>query len=133
MRYLIDTHIFLWSLFSPSKISKHGAQTIRKSENDIFVSTVTFWEISLKYSLNKLELKGITPDELPGFANQRNFETLNLNADDAASFYYLPRTPHRDPFDRMIICQAIREKMILISKDSKIPAYQKFGLNLLGS
>ena len=133
MKYLIDTHIFLWSLFSPSKISKHAVQTIRKSENRIFVSTVTFWEISLKYSLNKLELKGITPSELPGLANQMNFEILTLNADEAASYYHLPRTPHRDPFDRMIIWQAIRKKMILISKDSKIPAYQKFGLSLLGA
>jgi PIN domain nuclease of toxin-antitoxin system len=133
MKYLIDTHIFLWSLFSPSKISKHAAQTIQKPENSIFVSTVSFWEISLKYALNKLELKGVTPDELPGFANQMNFETLNLIADDAASFYHLPRTPHGDPFDRMIIWQAIRKKMILISKDSKILAYQKFGLNLLGA
>lgn len=131
MKYLIDTHIFLWSLFSPSKISKHAAHTIRKSENSIFVSTVTFWEISLKYSLQKLELKGITPDELPRFANQMNFETLNLVADDAASFHHLPRTPHRDPFDRMLIWQAIREKMILISKDTKLPASQKFGLSIL--
>jgi PIN domain nuclease of toxin-antitoxin system len=62
-----------------------------------------------------------------------NFETLNLNADDAASFYHLPRMSHRDPFDRMIIWQAIREKMILISKYSKIPVYQKFGLSILGA
>jgi len=133
MKYLIDTHIFLWTLFSPSKISKPAAQTIRTSENRIYVSTVTFWEISLKYALNKLELKGITPNELPGLANQMNFEILNLDADEAASYYHLPRTPHRDPFDRMIIWQAIRKKMILISKDSKIPAYQKFGLSLLGA
>jgi PIN domain nuclease of toxin-antitoxin system len=62
-----------------------------------------------------------------------NFKTFNLNADDAASFYHLPRTPHRDPFDRMIIWQAIREKMTLISKDGNIPAYQKFGLSILGA
>jgi PIN domain nuclease of toxin-antitoxin system len=133
MKYLIDTHIFLWSLFSPSNISKGAVQKIRKSENRIFVSTVTFWEISLKYSLNKLELKGITPDELPEFANQMNFEILNLDADEAASYYHLPRTPHRDPFDRMIIWQAIRKKMTLISKDRDIPDYQKFGLSLLGA
>ena len=97
------------------------------------MSTVTFWEISLKYSLNKLELKGITPDELPGYAKRMNFETLNLNTDDAASFCHLPRTPHRDPFDRMIIWQAIRGEMTLISKNSKLPAYQKFDLSLLGA
>jgi PIN domain nuclease of toxin-antitoxin system len=131
MKYLIDTHIFLWSLFSPQKIPKPIVQIIKKSENEIFVSCVTFWEISIKYSLNKLELEAALPDELPNFAKRMNFEILNLTAEDAASFYRLPRTSHKDPFDRMIIWQAIREKMIFLSKDSKIPAYQKFGLNLL--
>jgi PIN domain nuclease of toxin-antitoxin system len=131
MNYLIDTHIFLWSLFSPQKISKPAAQTIRKSENRIFVSSVTFWEIALKYALKKLELKGITPDELPEFADRMDFEILNLNAEDAASFHNLPRIAHRDPFDRMIIWQAIREKMILISKDKEIQFYQEFGLKIL--
>lgn len=131
MNYLIDTHIFLWSLFSPQKISKPAAQTIRKSENRIFVSSVTFWEIALKYALKKLELKGITPDELPEFADRMDFEILNLNAEDAASFHNLPRIAHRDPLDRMIIWQAIREKMILISKDKEIQFYQEFGLKIL--
>ena len=131
MNYLIDTHIFLWSLFSPQKISKPAAQTLRKSENRIFVSSVTFWEIALKYALKKLELKGITPDELPEFADRMDFEILNLNAEDAASFHNLPRIAHRDPFDRMIIWQAIREKMILISKDKEIQFYQEFGLKIL--
>lgn len=131
MKYLIDTHIFLWSLFSPGKIPKQAAQTIKKSTNRIFVSAITFWEISLKFSLNKLELEGITPEELPALANRMNFEILNLKADDAASFYRLPRESHKDPFDRMIIWQAIREQMMLISKDRKIELYRKFGLNVL--
>jgi PIN domain nuclease of toxin-antitoxin system len=131
MKYLIDTHIFLWSLFSPEKIAEHAAQTIEDSGNRVFVSSISFWEIALKFSLNKLELEGITPDELPYIANKMNFEILNLKADDAASFFLLPRIPHKDPFDRMIIWQAIREKMILISKDSTIPAYQQFGLKIL--
>ncbi|MBW2632517.1 MAG: type II toxin-antitoxin system VapC family toxin [Deltaproteobacteria bacterium] len=131
MKYLIDTHIFLWSLFSPKKIPKPTVQIIKKSENEIFVSCITFWEISIKYSLNKLELEAVLPDELPNFAKRMNFEILNLTAEDAASFYRLPRTSHKDPFDRMIIRQAIREKMLWVSKDSEIPADQKFALSLL--
>lgn len=131
MKYLIDTHIFLWSLFSPGKISRHAAKILKDPGNRIMVSTITFWEISLKYSLNKLELEGITPDELPEFASKMNFELLSLNAEDAASFYHLPRTTHKDPFDRMLIWQAIREKMVLISKDSKIEAYEDYGLKIL--
>jgi PIN domain nuclease of toxin-antitoxin system len=92
---------------------------------------ITFWEIALKYSLNKLELEGITPDELPEFARKMNFELLSLNAAEAASFYHLPRITHKDPFDRMLIWQAIREKMVLISKDSKIEAYEDCGLKVL--
>jgi len=56
MKYLIDTHIFLWSLFSPEKISRHVAKVIKESGNRIFVSTISFWEISLKFSIIKLEL-----------------------------------------------------------------------------
>ena len=131
MNYLIDTHIFLWSLFSPRKISRHAAKIIEDSGNRVFVSTITFWEISLKFSINKLELEGITPDELPEFASKMNFELLSLSAEDAASFYHLPKITHKDPFDRMLIWQAIREKMVLISKDSKIAAYADYGLKIL--
>ncbi|CAB1082305.1 hypothetical protein D1AOALGA4SA_9931 [Olavius algarvensis Delta 1 endosymbiont] len=60
MKYLIDTHIFLWSLFSPEKIAPHAAKIIKDSRNRIFISTILFWEISLKFFLNKLELEGIT-------------------------------------------------------------------------
>ena len=131
MKYLIDTHIFLWSLFSPENISGHVTKIIADSGNRVFVSTITFWEIALKFSLNKLKLEGITPDALPQFAIKLNFELLSLSAEDAASFYHRPRITHKDPFDRMLIWQAIREKMVLISKDSKIAVYEEFGLKIL--
>jgi PIN domain nuclease of toxin-antitoxin system len=114
MKYLIDTHFLLWSLFSPEKISRPIAKILKEPGNRIFVSTITFWEIALKFSLNKLELEGITP-----------------GAEDAASFYHLPRISHKDPFDRMLIWQAIREKLVLISKDGKISAYEEYGLKIL--
>jgi len=131
MKYLIDTHIFLWSLFSPDQISQPIAKILKDPSNRIFVSTITFWEIALKFSLNKLELEGITPGELPEFANKMNFEFLNLSAEDAASFHHLPRVSRKDPFDRMLTWQAIREKLVLISKYRKISAYEKYGLKIL--
>ena len=131
MKYLIDTHIFLWSLFSPEKILVQPAKIIRESGNRIFLSTITFWEITLKFSINKLELEGITLDALPEIANKMSFELLNLSAEDAASFYHLPRITHKDPFDRMLIWQAIREKLVIISKDSKITAYEDYSLKIL--
>jgi len=59
------------------------------------------------------------------------FELLSLSAEDAASFYHLPRIIHRDPVDRMLIWQAIRNKLVLISRDSKIAAYEDYGLKIL--
>ena len=115
--------LFLWSLLSPEKIARHVAKILEDSDNRIFVSTTTLLEIALKFSLNKLEWEGITPDALPEFANKMRFDLLSLSAEDAASsasFYHLPRTTHKDPFDRMLIWQVTREKMVLISKDTKI-------------
>ena len=131
MNYLIDTHIFLWSLFTPEKITHEAALILKDPGNRIFVSTITFWEIALKYSLKKLQLEGAKPDELPEFSNQMNYDILILSAADAASFYHLPSISHKDPFDRMLIWQAIREKLVLISNDSKISAYEAFGLKTL--
>ncbi len=130
MRYIIDTHIFLWSLFEPEKIANKAAAAIRSQQNSIFVSAISFWEISLKYSLGKLALEGIAPHELPDFAAKINFEMLNLSIEDAASFYRLPRFPHKDPFDRIIIWQAIQNNMILISRDREISQYQNTGLRI---
>ena len=65
MNYLLDTHTFLWTLFEPKKLSKSVSQVILSQENDIAVSVVAFWEISLKYSIGKLELYNVVPEEIP--------------------------------------------------------------------
>jgi PIN domain nuclease of toxin-antitoxin system len=131
MTYLLDTHIFLWTLFQPKKLTPEAIDIIKKPENSIYISTITFWEISLKYSLKKLELEGVLPENMPQFAVKMNYFTLAFSAEDAATYYQLPRHSHKDPFDRMIIWQAIRNKMVLISKDRKMPEYKKHGLSLL--
>lgn len=128
MNLLLDTHAFLWSLFTPEKLSKGARREIKSSDSAVAVSVVTFWEISLKYALGKLELTGVEPQELPNFADQMNLEILPITAAEASSFHKLPRLSHKDPFDRIIIWQAIERKMTLISKDRDFGAYHKFGL-----
>lgn len=128
MNLLLDTHGFLWALFSPEKLSRKATREITSSENDVAVSVVTFWEISLKYGLGKLEMTGVLPEELPDFARQMNLTILGITPDEASSFHNLPRLLHKDPFDRIIIWQAIQRKIILISKDRDFKAYHKFGL-----
>lgn len=92
---------------------------------------MSYWEISLKYALGKLELNGITPEELPEKAKETGIETLEVSEEEASSFYRLPKIKHKDPFDRLIIWQAISRKITLISKDKPIKEYQKFGLDIL--
>ncbi len=128
MNLLLDTHGFLWSLFTPEKLSKEVIREIKTPNNDVAVSVVTFWEISLKYALGKLELTGVKPEELPDFAARMNLEILPITASEASSFHSLPRLSHKDPFDRIIIWQAIQRKMTLLSKDRDFKAYRKFGL-----
>lgn len=127
----MDTHVFLWSLFSPDKLSKELIGEITSPNNDVAVSVVTFWEISLKFSLGKLELTGVKPEDLPDFANQMDLETLTITAAEASSFHRLPRLSHKDPFDRIIIWQSIQRNMTLISKDRDFKAYRQFGLQTL--
>jgi PIN domain nuclease of toxin-antitoxin system len=64
-KYLLDTHSFLWILFDDEKLSEKAKRVVRNEENEIYISIITYWEISLKYSLGRLELEGIRPDELP--------------------------------------------------------------------
>ena len=73
-------------------------------------------------------MTGVEPEELPDFAAQMNLEILPITAAEASSFHKLPRLSHKDPFDRIIIWQAIQRKMTLVSKDSDFKAYHKFGL-----
>jgi len=128
MNLLLDTHGFLWSLFTPDKLSEAVVREIKSPNNDVAVSVVTFWEISLKSALGKLELTGVKPEELPDFAAQMNLEILPITAAEASSFHKLPKLSHKDPFDRIIIWQAIQRKMTLVSRDRDFKAYHKFGL-----
>ncbi|MBI3987475.1 MAG: type II toxin-antitoxin system VapC family toxin [Lentisphaerae bacterium] len=128
---ILDTHSFLWSVFTPRRLSLKASQAIVNSENEIVVSLVSFWEIALKYALGKIELTGIAPDDLPGLAQRMGFDLLALDAADAASFHRLPRLGHNDPFDRMLVHQAVRRHATLISCDSFMSVYAKHGLTLL--
>jgi PIN domain nuclease of toxin-antitoxin system len=110
MNCLLDTHTFLWAAMYPEKLSCHARATILDAANDIHVSVMTFWEVSLKFALGKIELQGTTPEELPDAAIQMGFTLLTLAPQDAATFHQLPRFQHKDPFDRMLIAQADRSR-----------------------
>ncbi len=131
MRYLLDTHTLLWVLFEEEDLSEKAKAAIKNPDNEIYASIVSYWEISLKYALGKLELEGITPEELPQKAKEIGIETLEVSEQEASTFYKLPRLKHKDPFDRLIIWQAINREITLISRDKAIREYQKLGLEIL--
>jgi len=128
MNYLIDTHTLIWSLFNPERLNPSVRDAIISQENDIAVSVVSFWEISLKFSMQKLDLHGVMPEALPEYTEQMDIEIIPVNSSEAASFYKLPRSEHKDPFDRMIVWQAIQKNRVLISKDREMNIYKNFGL-----
>lgn len=131
MTYLLDTHTFLWAVFSPETLSPAASREIRLADNRICLSTISLWEISLKYALGKIELENCKPDDMPDIAAQMHIQIIQPTDRETASFYRLPRAAHKDPFDRMIIWQAIQQQIILISKDGHFPDYEKFGLKVL--
>lgn len=131
MNYLLDTHAFLWSIFSSDQLSKSIKEIVLNSENNIFVSVITFWEISLKYNLGKIQLDNILPDLLPEAAKKSGFDILQLNEEVTSTFYKLPKISHSDPFDRLLIWQSIRNNLIIISKDKNFQEYSEFGLRII--
>ena len=128
MRYLLDTHTFLWFLFEPDKLSKKVSKLILDNENIIFVSLISFWEISLKFNIGKISLNKVTPEELPRYATNSGIEILNLEIVTVSSFHNLPIESHRDPFDRLIIWQCIKSDLTLLSKDTMTDEYKKYNL-----
>ncbi|SMP44874.1 type II toxin-antitoxin system VapC family toxin [Desulfonatronum lacustre] len=131
MNYLVDTHYIIWSLLDPEKIRQEHRQVLTDSDSAKFVSSISFWEISLKYSLGKLDLVGVSPEEMLTAACKAGFHLLESDGEDMASAYRLPFVEaHKDPFDRLLIWQCIRNNMTLITADSAIKAYTAFGLKL---
>ena len=131
MNCLLDTHAFLWAAFAPNKLSARARKEIRSGENQVFLSTISFWEISLKFAIGKIELEDCQPDDMPSIAEQMHIEVIQSTTRETASFHRLPKLRHKDPFDRMIIWQAIQQPLVLISKDGDFSEYGQFGLKVI--
>ena len=131
MTYLLDTHTLIWAVTAPEKLSETAAAVIKNAQNDVIVSAITFWELSLKHSLGQLTLDGYTPADFVDAARDADVQLLDLTSSVAASYHQLTRSYHRDPFDRMLIWQAIQRRYCLVSKDRTMEKYRTEGLNLL--
>jgi PIN domain nuclease of toxin-antitoxin system len=132
VKLLLDTHALLWSIIEPDQLSPVARAAIIDPSAQVAVSAISFWEIAIKTALGKFALQGATPETLVDAAQQQGFDLLPLDPRLAASFTRLPVDPqHRDPFDRMLVWQAISLGYTLVSRDRKIVSNQHTGLRVL--
>ena len=132
MKYLLDTHTFIWAISDFENLSIKAQDIIRNLDNEIFVSIISFWEISLKISIGKFNISGFDIKKSKEYMQNLDCSFLYLTEKETLSFHDLPLyNNHKDPFDRMIIWQAITNEMPLISRDKFFDQYKDHHLNLV--
>ncbi len=131
MRLLLDTHALIWFILDPKKIPSKTLRLIERPETAVWVSNISLWEIALKFSMGKLRLKNISPEDLLHEAKEQGFNMLSLSESDALGFRNVPRHLHPDPFDRMLIWQAIGRDLTLVSAEEGLTEYRQLGLRWL--
>ncbi|MEQ1602411.1 MAG: type II toxin-antitoxin system VapC family toxin [Methylophilaceae bacterium] len=123
MKIILDTHIFLWAISAPGKLSDKKRFEIEARSNTIFVSAMSIAELMIKSSIGKLQVD-FDPNQL---VNESGFELLAFGARDALWLKELP-FHHKDPFDRMLIAQALENKYTLMTED---PMFKLYGCKLI--
>ena len=119
--YLLDTNALLYFLYDSEKLSKKASDIIYHNNAKISVSIVSMWEIAIKSSIGKLKIKS-SISKIAETCEKEQFEILSIKPFHLDEIGQLP-TIHGDPFDRLIISQAISENLVLITKDGTIPLY----------
>lgn len=121
MNYLIDTHVLLWYIVGDKRIDRDVRKIIESGKHNLFISNASLWEISIKVSIGKLKLTGSLVN-LKEFLNDKGFSVLQYDFDDLETLLILPFY-HQDPFDRLIVAQALTKKMEIISDDPNVKKY----------
>lgn len=122
MKYLIDTHVLLWYMADPDGLSQRALATMLDAESELYWSAVSLWEITVKISLGKLEMAADWERQIEDEKKANRVRDLPLFAGHCPPNLTLPWI-HRDPFDRLLISQAIVEGLCLITKDRNIRKY----------
>ena len=122
MRLLLDTHAFLWWFAGDSQLSKNAQDAIQTEENDVLVSAATVWEIATKHRLGKLPEAEELVLDLAGYMENQHFTEMPISLQHALRAGSLPGS-HGDPFDRMLIAQAISNDLMLVSNETLFDRY----------
>lgn len=118
MRLLLDTHIYLWVVVADPRLSAKAREKIENAEQ-VFVSAASIWEIGIKAQLGKVDAE---PDQLVAAIGQSGFSELPVRAVHGAAAARLP-LHHRDPFDRLLVAQALTEPLLLLTADTVLTNY----------
>ncbi len=123
MKVLIDTHVFIWWTSNPQKLSPYVYNLLVDANTETILSIASIWEMQIKLSLGKLTFATALPELVEDELKRNQIELLPINL---AHIYALSALPnhHRDPFDRLLIAQAINEGLALVSIDEKFAHYQ---------
>jgi PIN domain nuclease of toxin-antitoxin system len=122
MKILLDTHIFLWFISADIRLSTDVREAIRDPDNEVYLSAVSVWEAIVKYQLGKLPLPEPPEIYLPKQRDIHQIVSLALDESSVAQLANLPLL-HRDPFDRMLICQALQNGLTIATVDAAVRAY----------
>jgi PIN domain nuclease of toxin-antitoxin system len=127
MKYLLDTVAWLWSVHSEERLGDQARAILENGKEEIYLSAATSWELSIKMRLGKLNFPGAPAQIVPAFMAKQGLLPLAVNHIHAVKVYDLP-SHHSDPFDRMIIAQAIVEEMTILTSDR---AFEKYPVEVL--
>ncbi len=122
MRLLLDTHIFLWYISGDAKLPSTLRDHIREPDNEVYLSVVSVWEAIVKYHIGKLSLPEPAAQYLPKQRDRHRIASLALDEVSVARLEMLPLL-HRDPFDRMLVCQALQHQLVIATVDGAIRQY----------
>ena len=125
MKYLLDTHTFLWIIEDNKNLTDKVKTIYIDNSNEIYLSVASIWEMAIKISLNKLSIRGQLVKFIDRHAIENNIRLLSIQPHHIFPIENLP-FHHRDPFDRLLLLQCIQEKMYLLSKDKE---FDKYGIN----
>jgi PIN domain nuclease of toxin-antitoxin system len=123
MRLLLDTHVLLWALGEPTRTNAGTQALLEDPTNEVLFSAASIWEIAIKAQLGHADF-AVRPEEIARAARDTGFTELLVRADAAAQVFDLP-LHHRDPFDRLLVAQAMVEPMRLYTADPLLPPYSE--------
>jgi PIN domain nuclease of toxin-antitoxin system len=122
MKILLDTHIFIWWVLGDSRLSQNILKRLEDDVNTIYLSSASVWEIIIKHQIGRMVMTGEPSDWINRYLKQFDLRSLPITHEHALAVYNLP-VLHKDPFDRILIAQALHENMTLASNDSLISMY----------